>query len=371
MTATEAPHIPWTDSVPSPSSPAGVERDVSRRQSVWERRWHRGWHSSLAAASLTVMRGLHWAFNEEPPRRPSPAEARLMTERIWALLEQDLENAEAGWYPKSLVRSFPWGDFFRRAPLLAADIPRLARRRREGNYQDIPAWVDRSRYPHYYLRNFHWQTDGWFSDRSARLYELSVELLFGGTADVMRRMAIPPVVQELRRHSAPRLLDVACGTGRFLRSLHAAAPRAKLTGLDLSPAYIKEAERVLRRVPDVSLLVDNAEEMPLGDSTFDVVTSVFLFHELPRRARRRVVREMARVVKPGGLIVICDSAQFAESEALRPMLEGFPHTYHEPYYREYLKDDLAGVLSECGLDVLSSEPFGVSKVVVARATRRS
>ena len=52
---------------------------------------------------------------------------------------------------------------------------------------------DPERYPAYYLQNFHYQTDGWLSKDSARLYDFQVETLFLGSADTRRRQALPYV----------------------------------------------------------------------------------------------------------------------------------------------------------------------------------
>jgi ubiquinone/menaquinone biosynthesis C-methylase UbiE len=181
---------------------------------------------------------------------------------------------------------------------------------------------------------------------------------------------VPPVVDAVRGMARPRVLDVACGTGRFLRQLSRALPNAKLFGLDLSAPYLKEAAALLDGA-DVSLVNDNAEAMPWSDDHFDAVTSVFLFHELPSDARRRVVREVLRVLKPGGRFVVSDSAQLADSAELEPVLLGFPAAYHEPYYKGYLRDDLAAVMRDCGFEVESSEPHLVSKVVVGRKPARA
>ena len=82
---------------------------------------------------------------------------------------------------------------------------------------------------------------------------------------------------------APRILDVGCGTGRFLLQVHRALPRAKLYGLDLSPYYVKRAAEVLSPAVDVSLVVENAEDMPFAGKFFDAVTS-------GRRGGRRIGR---------------------------------------------------------------------------------
>ena len=133
-----------------------------------------------------------------------------------------------------------------------------------------------------------------------------------------------------------------------MRQLSAALPEARQYGVDLSGYYIKEAARTLADVPDVSLVVDNAEHLPFDGGTFDAVVSIFLFHELPRAVRRRVAAEMVRVLRPGGTVVVLDSAQFVESESVRFFLERFAKIFHEPYYRDYLKDDLERLFAAAG-----------------------
>ena len=75
---------------------------------------------------------------------------------------------------------------------------------------------------------------------------------------------------------------------------------------------------------------------------------------------------MLRVVRPGGLVVIEDSAQLAESAEIASALRAFPDEFHEPFYADYLGDDLAELLREVGFAVESSEPQFVAKVVIAR-----
>jgi ubiquinone/menaquinone biosynthesis C-methylase UbiE len=309
--------------------------------------------------------------------------ARLVTRRprpdvdytVWKLLQhrrndlhrRDLENVETGAYPRELLFDIPVRRFLREFPRLLRDAPRVVRRMRARDFHDIPQ-VDKRRFPPYYRRTFHWQTDGYFSDFSAEVYELGVELLFRGTADVMRRQIIPPITAYVREHAGEplRLLDVACGTGRTLHQLARTHPALRLHGADLSPAYIRLARKLLEDVAELTLAVENAEALPWADATFDIVTSVYMFHELPRNARRNAAREMLRVLRPGGLVVLEDSAQLAESPELAPVLHGFPRDFHEPFYEDYLEDDLAALLEEIGFTIERVDPQLVAKVVVAR-----
>jgi ubiquinone/menaquinone biosynthesis C-methylase UbiE len=299
---------------------------------------------------------------------PSPKALGEVRRRYAALLERDLENVDHGDYPRSLLFQLPVRRYARQLPRLIKDFPRVLRRSRKRDFKDLPRGVDLDRYPAYFRRTFHWQTDGYLSLRSAELYDVGVEFLFLGTADVMRRQIIPPVVRHLRERGCarPRLLDVACGTGRTLLQISRALPDAKLYGLDLSPYYVQAARSLLRDVADASLVAENAEQMPFSDAWFDVVTSVYLFHELPKNARRNVYREMFRVLAPGGLLVIEDSAQRSEAGDVAFFLERFSEEFHEPFYRDYLDDELADGLREVGFEVESSEPCYVAKVVVAK-----
>jgi ubiquinone/menaquinone biosynthesis C-methylase UbiE len=293
---------------------------------------------------------------------------RTLQKRRVGLHKRDLANVDAGLYPRELLFDVPVRRYMRELPKLLRDAPRVIRRKRAGDYKDIPI-VDKERFPPYYRRTFHWQTDGYFSEHSAEVYELGVELLFRGTADVMRRQVIPPITEYVREVGGAdkvRLLDLGCGTGRTLHQLAITHPTMRLHGCDLSPAYIKKARERLADVAELTLAVENGESLPWADATFDVVTSTYMFHELPRNARRNVVREMLRVVRPGGLVVIEDSAQISESPELGSVLHSFPRDFHEPFYEDYLEDDLAALLAEVGFAVRETQPQLVAKVVVAR-----
>jgi ubiquinone/menaquinone biosynthesis C-methylase UbiE len=315
--------------------------------------------------NATVMEEAARFVTRNPRPRVNYATWKLLQRRRTELHRRDLANVEAGLYPRELLFDIPVARYLREFPRLLADAPRVVRRMRDNDYKDIPP-VDKERFPPYYRRTFHWQTDGYFSDFSAQVYELGVELLFRGTADVMRRQIIPPITRFLRDVDHPRLLDIGCGTGRTLHQLARAHPRLRLHGADLSPAYIKLARKRLLDLDEVTLAVENAEALPWSDGTFDVVTSVYMFHELPRNARRNAVRELFRVVRPGGLVVIEDSAQPSESPDLAEVLHNFPQQFHEPFYEDYLGDDLGELLVEGGFVRVETQRALVAKVVVGR-----
>ena len=79
-----------------------------------------------------------------------------------------------------------------------------------------------------------------------------------------------------------------------------------------------------------------------------------------------MTREMARVLKPGGLLVFMDSLQLGDRPSWDGLLEAFPHRFHEPYYAQYTTDDLDGLFSACGLAPASSRDVFLSKLMARR-----
>jgi ubiquinone/menaquinone biosynthesis C-methylase UbiE len=307
-----------------------------------------------------------WHRRTQPDVRPDPQALRHVHQSLMEMLATDLANVEAGHYPRELLHAFPYSEYLRAVPELLRDQKKIYQRARAQRHDELPAEAEPERYPPYYRRTFHWQSDGWLSFRSARLYDVSVEILFGGAADVMRRMALPSLLAGIRHLPHPRVLDIACGTGRFLDALRRSLPNAHLYGVDLSPFYIAHARAQLGGAPHVALSAQNAESLSFEDASFDAASSVFLFHELPRDVRRRVAGEALRVLRPGARLVICDAAQARDAEGWQTPLENFPKIYHEPYFKSYLRDDLGSMLEEVGFQVESTEVHFLVKIVTAR-----
>ncbi|NDG74589.1 MAG: class I SAM-dependent methyltransferase [Synechococcaceae bacterium WB8_1B_136] len=305
-----------------------------------------------------------------PKTVPIPPEMQSELQAAYQqLLDTDWQEAEQGLYPTSLLFDAPWLDWASRYPLVWLDMPSTWSRRSERNVHDLPQQINRDDYPDYYLQNFHHQTDGYLSDHSASLYDLQVEILFNGTAEPMRRRVIKPLVQGLRAFadrspSQLRVLDVATGTGRTLHQLRAALPQAQLVGLDLSPAYLRQANRWLSQLPSElpQLVQGNAEAMPFAESSMQAITCVFLLHELPAEARQNVLNECFRVLEPGGVLVLADSVQMADSPQFQPAMENFRRVFHEPYYRDYIGDDIEARLSEAGFTAIRAESHLMTRV---------
>lgn len=229
-------------------------------------------------------------------------------------------------------------------------------------------------YPDYYLNDFHYQTDGWLSSASAQRYEAATETLFLGRQDAMQRQTLIPILLESQsssQQSSPEtILDVAAGTGRFGTFVRDHFPTAKMTYTDLSPFYLEKAQEndqhwISQRGSDAmkeeakansfskeekpkpaTFVQANAEDLPFESNSFDVVTCVYLFHELPKQAQERAAQEMVRVVKPGGMIVFTDSIQKGDRPPLDHLMGNFGRL-NEPHYDNYIETYLPDLFEGC------------------------
>ena len=296
---------------------------------------------------------------------PVPDRSHLYADMA-ALLLRDLANIEAGIYPLPRDRHGSFITLFERSRLFFEDLPEVHRRRESGALREVLNEETRGKRPRYYLQNFHFQSGGWMTEELAKRYDTQVEVLFSGTANVTRRQALPPL-QEIfagRDQRRLRLLDVGCGTGRFLDFVGQAWPRLPAVGLDMSETYLREAKHHLARWPRISLTVGDGTRIPMPNNILDAVTSIFMFHELPPEVRRSAFREFARVLKPGGRLVLVDSLQRGDRPDYDGLLELFPQNFHEPYYRSYIEEDFGAIASACNLRETRSLNAFVSKIMI-------
>ena len=304
-----------------------------------------------------------------PPQSKVPGVPELLR-GVAALSARDLAHIEAGLYPAP-QEDESWLKRIADAQAFFEDVPVVARRRAEKRHQEAREVPQASKRPRYYQQNFHFQTDGWMSERSARLYDTQVEVLFSGATAAMRRMGLVPVAHWMKGRDQRTLqaVDLATGPGNFAQALAQAYPRLPLFALDLSEAYAGHAQKRVRHARHQHGLVAKAEEMPFADASLDLASAVFLFHELPPKIRVEAAREIARVMKPGGLFVFVDSLQPGDTPAYDGLLDLFPQLFHEPYFTSYATTDLTGLFTDAGLVPVHDDTAFFSKVLAFEKPR--
>ena len=99
-----------------------------------------------------------------------------------------------------------------------------------------------------------------------------------------------------------RVLEVGCGTGTNIDLYHRAG--CEVHGLDLSPAMLEEARRKLGNSAEFQIA--DASQIPYSDRSFDIVMAMLTLHEMPGSIRPSVMKEMIRVLKQDGCILLID-----------------------------------------------------------------
>lgn len=109
------------------------------------------------------------------------------------------------------------------------------------------------------------------------------------------------------------VLDVACGTGRGTAGLaQAVGPTGSVDALDLSEAMLDQARTKIEKLglgPRVHFKQGNARELPYMDNTFDLVYNGYMFDLIPLEGFTAILKEMRRVLKPGGKLILVNMSK--------------------------------------------------------------
>jgi ubiquinone/menaquinone biosynthesis C-methylase UbiE len=272
-----------------------------------------------------------------------------------------------------MMRKLEREDWLTLPAMLAAtpfDLQRIRNKYASGKRRLKVTPPDDFPYPDYYLNDFHNQKNGHLSLQSALTYEWQISVLFFNANRLMRQ----GIVDHIPEGSGLEILDVACGTAAWIPQAHMQRRKHHVVGVDLSPAYLQVA-RMAQRLgfrPGAEFLQMNAESLrPEWEGRFDIVTSIWLLHEMPRRPAQRAIGEMVRVLKPGGRLLIMDSLQLRDAVPERQadmdqVHHFFARFFNEPYYLTYQQLDIPELLRSHGLLVECSENWLRSKLWVAR-----
>jgi ubiquinone/menaquinone biosynthesis C-methylase UbiE len=140
--------------------------------------------------------------------------------------------------------------------------------------------------------------------RWARLYDIGSTVLSFGRAAGQRRK----ILELARLVPGERVLDVGCGPGRLaILAARTVGPAGEACGVDPSPEMVELArQNAARAGVRARFEVGVIEALPYPDDHVDVVLSVLMMHHLPDDLKPRGLREVRRVLKPGGRLLVVD-----------------------------------------------------------------
>ena len=244
------------------------------------------------------------------------------------------------------------------------------------------ASIEANGYPDYYTQPFHAYAEGnlnWLAAQEAEPATYAMALRVWPTDVKAGTLSWQAAQQRLRDSyvdalrsymstvgtSADKLehvLDVGCSVGVSTRSLSAAFPGAtRVTGMDLSPYMLAVAAARDEDVPAPSGQTriwrhGFAEDTGFEDSSIDLFSASFLFHELPQAPARAVMAEAARVLRPGGVFAMTDNNPgSAVIQGLPPAIFTLMKST-EPHSDAYYAFDVEAALAEAGFtDIVTVE----------------
>ena len=186
---------------------------------------------------------------------------------------------------------------------------------------------------------------GWRYDLMTWLVDTFI--MRGRLRDLRRR-----TLMASRLAPGEALLDVGCGTGTLAIEAAALVGRTgRVAGIDAAPRQIGRARAKARRhAAALDVRVATIEALPYEDATFDVVTSTLVMHHLPEDVRRTGLAEIARVLRPGGRLVVCDFTG-----------TGHPHWGHRSHSRPATGAALDRLVADTGFIGVTTEDVPFSR----------
>lgn len=160
-------------------------------------------------------------------------------------------------------------------------------------------------------------------------------------------------LRRLPLAAASRVLDVGCGTGELLRRVRANVPDAVLAGLDPVPEMLDVAREKLSGRDD--LRVGYADRLPWNAGTFDVVVSCNMFHYISEPLT--ALREMARVLRPTGALVLTD---WCDDYLACRICNLYLRLTNRAFYKTYRQAECLELLKVAGYEVQSFERYKIS-----------
>ena len=210
--------------------------------------------------------------------------------------------------------------------------------------------------PNYTRQEIHLQPGGYTDDPLAGVvFHYGTMVFYEGTNDQ------DELHQELAELTAKpegkceRILDIACSIGQATTALKILNPDAEVTGLDVSLPLLKYAHhRAVERDIDVTFQQALAEDMPYEDGHFDAVMSYLLYHEVAEEKIEEIVKEVYRVLRPGGVFSIFDFPN-NHGQTLAPsyrfLIDFDSKNNCEPYSVGFVHCDFFGILRRAGFEV--------------------
>ena len=289
---------------------------------------------------------------------------------LWSFLSDNLKTSAREWFIKRAIKAgVPWKDsvstYSDEYCQMSLD---MWKRRLES---------DTVKYPEYYLQPFHGYDEGnmnWMAAIEGEAATLSVSTNYWKgvnpyIAEKWMRYNVSQHIHEYckRNHlyvkQIKSILDLGCSVGISSEYLsNSFRDASKIVGLDLSPYFIAMAAyRADRFNHNIDFVHANAENIPMNNGTFDLITCNFLLHEVPYEATQKILEEAYRLLKPNGILAIVDlDPQYLKSHLTVNRFQRWAFEVTEPHIYEYYQHDISVSMAENGfsdIEKMKNDPM--------------
>lgn len=175
------------------------------------------------------------------------------------------------------------------------------------------------------------------------------------------------VVSFTDAQKGSKVLDVATGTGEQVFAF--AKNDCEVVGIDLSESMLNVAKKK-NKYRNAKFEVADATDLPFEESSFDVSSVSFALHEMPLSIGEKVLKEMVRVTKPKGIVVIVDY-DLPKNRIGKFLIYHFIALYEPEYYKKFIKSDLEALLNKNSIDNIEKDTVlhGVGRILKGRSNK--
>ena len=289
---------------------------------------------------------------------------------LWSFLSDNLKTSAREWFIRSAEKAgVPWKEsvssFDDQYTQMSLD---MWKRRLE---------MPEIEYPNYFLQPFHGYDEGnmeWKAAIEGEAATLSVSSNYWKGADPydaeewMRYNVSKHIHEYCKRNHVysnhiSDVLDLGCSIGistEFLRNTFRKADQ--IIGIDLSPFFVAmSAHRADKYGHDIKYIHANAEQIPLRNGSFDLITCNFLLHEVPYEPCMNIIKEAYRLLKPNGILAIVDlDPEYLKNQLTVNRFHRWAFEVTEPHIYEYYQHDMSIDLADSGfsdIEKMKNDPI--------------
>jgi SAM-dependent methyltransferase len=231
-----------------------------------------------------------------------------------------------------------------------------------GSLEYDPDWAA----PGYVEADIHLQPGGYLNDSLAGLlYDYGLKVFLGGNADedkIFKQVAMMTAVPE--DGNTARVLDLGCSAGGTTTALARHMPGAEVVGVDVSAPMLRYAHlRAIGQDSAVDFRQMSAEQLDFPDNHFDAVLAMLLFHEVPVPSGKRILDEIYRVLRPGGVITVVDFPGDRWRDVYMMFFAAMDATDNgEPFLPDFIRSNVEDHMTAAGFALA---PYDPSKFLLA------